>query len=643
MAKKSASIDLKKKTGRIKDVPGQGFLFESGPGVHAIHGAATAPRIPSVSPAKRKASKDTAVLIPVIDPPANPRTKKKTGEILLPVPKAAYAPSTGGNGGGNGGHAQSVLIPPLALAAAEKRPRRTAEDMAKNQREISISEFFRKNRHLLGFDNPTKALLTTVKEAVDNSLDACEEAGILPEITVDVIKHSEDRYTVRVTDNGPGIVTNQIGKIFGKLLYGSKFHSFKMSRGQQGIGISAAGMYGQMTTGKPTKVISRVLGTKGDARYCEIRINAAKNAPEPVKDETIAWDKSNGTSVEIEMEARYIRGARSVEDYLKQTAIANPHVRMVYNPPEGEERMVFERSTETLPPEPIEIKPHPHGVELGVMVEMMHASKARSLTQFFREEFSRVTPRVTQEICEKAGVPVNMKPAKIDRPDVEKIFRAIQEVKIIAPPTNCITPIGENLILDGLKKEIQADFYATTTRPPKVYRGNPFQIEAGIAYGGGLPEDGLARLLRFANRVPLLYQQSACAIYKSVLTTDWRNYHITQNKGALPGGPLVILLHVASVWVPFTSESKEAIAHYPEIIKEMKLALQECGRKLGIYLSHRRRDAEEERKRSHIELYIPHIGDALQEILGITDKDKEKTIVQLRGLLERSRIQQPGE
>src|SRR5512140_1508856 len=190
-----------------------------------------------------------------------------------------------------------------------KRGAVTAESMAAKQRDISVSEFFAKNRHLLGFDSPRKALLTAVKEAVDNSLDACEEARILPEIEVrievagglkaveaapakaeakDGDKAAEapkgpsvaqaERFIVTVTDNGPGIVADQIGRIFAKLLYGSKFHRLRMSRGQQGIGISAAGMYGRLTTGKPVKIISRTSDQKPAYLY-EVHIDTRKNEP----------------------------------------------------------------------------------------------------------------------------------------------------------------------------------------------------------------------------------------------------------------------------------------------------------------------------------------------------------------------------
>src|SRR4029453_17007057 len=170
------------------------------------------------------------------------------------------------------------------------------------RREISISEFFTKNRHLLGFDNPQKALLTAIKEAVDNSLDACEEAGILPELIVEIVETGPERYKISVEEHGPGIVRAQIPKIFGKLLYGSKFHRLKQQRGQQGIGISAAGMYGQLTTGRPVRIISKI-GARKPAHLFEIAIDTQKNAPVVHKDDETEWAPSHGTRVEIELEA----------------------------------------------------------------------------------------------------------------------------------------------------------------------------------------------------------------------------------------------------------------------------------------------------------------------------------------------------
>jgi DNA topoisomerase-6 subunit B len=526
--------------------------------------------------------------------------------------------------------------PKLAVSAAE---------MGARQREISVSEFFTKNRHLLGFDNPRKALLTCVKEAVDNALDACEEAGILPEVVVKLevaanggaapAPSQATRFRITVIDYGPGIVRQQIPPIFAKLLYGSKFHRLRMSRGQQGIGISAAGMYAQLTTGKPVQIISRT-SARSPAHYFEVQIDTKKNEPRIFENKKIDWENHRGTQVMLEIEGRYQKGRASVDEYLEQTAIANPHVKLVYHTPEGETKE-YPRTIQELPPQPREIKPHPYGIEFGMMLKMLHDTKSHSLSGFLASEFSRVSASLAQDICKAAKLSPNMRPRDLHGAAAETFYKTIQTTKIMAPPSNCISPIGERAILHGLYKQIKGDFYTAVTRPPAVYRGNPFVIEAGLAFGKG-PEaadgkvkepiaplaegeqrdddDELARVIRYANRVPLLYQQSACATFKAVLDTTWRNYGVAQSRGALPAGPMVVFVHMASVWVPFTSESKEAIADYDEIRKEIKLALQECGRRLGVFLRRRERAKSEFRRRNIFELYIEEVVEACARLKG---------------------------
>jgi DNA topoisomerase-6 subunit B len=518
-------------------------------------------------------------------------------------------------------------------------PRTKAHELAEKQREISVSEFFAKNRHLLGFDSKRKALLTTVKEAVDNALDACEEADILPDLTVRVVavKNEEDRYRVSVADNGPGIVDAQINNVFAKLLYGSKFHRLRQSRGQQGIGISAAGMYGQMTTGVPTIIRTRI-GKRHDAVEVGLRIDTIKNLPVRTKHKVIDWDRVHGTEVEIELEARYHKGRGSVPEYLAQTAIANPHVNITYYAPDKKTPEVYERATKAMPAPAKEIKPHPHGVELGFLMKMMKSTRSTRLKAFLHADFSRVSTRAAREICESAKVDPESRVKSLEHKAAESLYRAIQKTKLMNPPTNCVSPIGEALIQKGLAKEIgEAEFFVSRTRSPSVYRGNPFQVEVGVALGGNLPADEPARLMRFANRVPLQHQPGACAITKSMIDVDWKAYGLQQPRGAMPIGPVIFMVHLASAWVPFTSESKEAVASYPQILKELKLCLQECGRQMQKHLRRRARVADEMKKRAYIEKYIPHIGAALKEILDLSDKQEDKVVVTLRDTLERSR------
>jgi DNA topoisomerase-6 subunit B len=280
---------------------------------------------------------------------------------------------------------------------------------------------------------------------------------------------------------------------------------------------------------------------------------------------------------------------------------------------------------------------------------MLHDTKSHSLAGFLAADFSRVSSSIAREICQTATLSPDARPRNISGEDAEALYKAIQSTKIMAPPSNCISPIGEKAILHGLYKQIRGEFYTAVTRPPAVYRGNPFIIEAGLAYGKG-PEQAaapeapevplaegeqqrddneLARVIRYANRVPLLYQQSACATFKAVLDTDWRNYGVAQSRGALPAGPMALFVHMASVWVPFTSESKEAIADYDEIRREIKLALQECGRRLGVFLRRRERAKSEFRRRNIFELYIEEVVEACARLKGgKLAKDRLRTQLQ---------------
>jgi DNA topoisomerase-6 subunit B len=478
-----------------------------------------------------------------------------------------------------------------------------------------------------------------------------------------------------------------------------------MSRGQQGIGISAAGMYGLLTTGKPVKVTSKTSPNK-PVHYYVIRMDTKTNKPDilngngdgediPSNDNGRKWiekhgiewiEVNHGTRVTIELEAKYNRGRGSVDEYLEQTAIANPHVTIHYTDPDGSVKH-YERVVDVLPPEPVEIKPHPYGVELGRFAHMMHDATESTVGKFFTESFSKISPSIAKQLCKAAGFDYRKPPQKIPRQEVEKLYEAIQSTPIPPPSTDCITPIGEEHLLKGLHKVVPGQFFATATRPPAVYRGNPFQIEVGLAFGGvpvshkvsietlkellsesdartlrqfltstfdGLGADAADKIIkasrlrprvspkniepkevvrlheslqtlnlnegqtmnvyRYANRVPLQFQPGACLITQTVMNTNWRLYGLNQSRGQLPRGAVTLIVHLASVWVPFTSESKEAIASYPEIQKELRLALQSVGRKLGMYMKRREKVKHEGERRSIFLRYLNEVAKAVSSV-----------------------------
>ena len=494
-----------------------------------------------------------------------------------------------------------------------------AHELAKKQKEISVSEFFEKNKQILGFDSLTRALITSVKEAVDNSLDACEDAGVLPDLTVKVEKVENNEYRVTVEDNGPGIVKKQVPNVFARLLYGSRFHTRSQRRGQQGIGVSAVVMYGQLTTGKAAKVRSKI--SDEDVAYeCELILDTKKNRPDIIKEDFVIWDRDHGTSFQINVKGKYITGKQSIFEYLKGVAIVNPHAKITFVPPEGN-AIVFERASETVPPPTKEIKPHPEGVELGELLSMAKYTESLKMTSFLNSEFSRISYRVAREICEIANVPPDLRPDKLALEQAGALLESIKKVKIMSPETDCLSPIGETLIRKGLKNvlgNLKADFYAPpVSREPKVYAGNPFTVEVGIVYGGGLNREDPIQLLRFANRVPLMYQQGACAITQAVEAVDWRRYGLEQRGGqGIPFGPAIILVHVASTKIPFTSESKEAVANIPEIREEIELALKACARSLKTHLNKAAKRSKSKVKFEIVQDIIPMIAEKSAKIVG---------------------------
>ena len=321
-----------------------------------------------------------------------------------------------------------------------------AYELAKKQKEISISEFFLKNRHLLGFDNPTRALMMVVKEAVDNSLDAADEMKVLPEIKIEIQQINEDRFNIIVEDNGPGIIKQQIPNIFGKLLYGSKFHTLKQNRGQQGLGISAAVLYSQLTTGKSTKIYS-IISPKKPAHYFELQIDTKKNEPNILKDNEINWSKDHGTKIEIEIEGRYLKGKQSVDEYIKETAIVNPHATFIYINPE-KERFEYLRVTDKLPHEAREIKPHPYGIELGQLMKMFQDTRANTLQGFLQSEFSRIGELTAKEICSKAKLKTDDKPKKLDNKQIELLFKSCDSEAVMPPVFDTVLEMLKSIDCD---------------------------------------------------------------------------------------------------------------------------------------------------------------------------------------------------
>ena len=532
--------------------------------------------------------------------------------------------------------------------------------MAKASKELfkefkiqSVSEFFRRNAAMLGYTGKIRSLTTVVHEAVTNSLDACEEAGILPYVRVEIEELGKEHYKIIVEDNGPGIPEKFITHVFGKMLAGTKAHRNIQSRGQQGIGISGAVMFAQITSGKATRVIT---STGGDIIEAWVKIDVEKNEGKIVrkqkKPNPTGW---RGTRVELEVKGvRYVRSKQGVFWYLKLTAIANPHSHIELIEPDGK-LITFPRSSDEVPKPPVEMKPHPRGVLTDDVYRMAKKTRKNSVKRFLISEFSRISDRKIDELVKymaairliKTEEDKNVRnqlyerlmngevdkvlksfrgyrkvlkqvakimekpPEKLDWQEAEEIVDAFKYIKFLAPPTHGLRPIGKENIEKGLTGILKPEFVTAVTRSPKVYRGGiPFQVEVGLAYGGEL-NSGFD-LLRYANRVPLLFDAGSCVTTAAARSIDWRRYKVDDIERA----PLVLIINVISVHVPYTSTGKQSIASDEEILNEIRLAIMDAARRLQAYLSGKHRRLYQVKRRRTFEKYLPEIARSLSVLTG---------------------------
>jgi DNA topoisomerase-6 subunit B len=493
----------------------------------------------------------------------------------------------------------------------------------------SIADFFRKNRQMLGFSGKIRSLTTIVHELVTNSLDGAEEAGVLPDISVKIDEVDAERYRVRVEDNGSGIPEKHIGNALGMMLAGTKFHRYVQQRGQQGIGGAGCTLYAQITTGKPTRAIS---GYDGKIVKCDISIDLKTNRPVVTNVERETGD-FRGLIVELEAgDVGYDKSSHSVFEYLKRTAMANPHAQITLVEPGGE-RTLFPRSVETVPKKPTVIQPHPLGIATHDLIDLAHHDKEnRKLSSFLQNSFARVSAGKVKELREMLPhIDFDRKPASLEWAEAEEIVNAFKKIKWIAPATDSVIPIGKGQIEKSLGSILNPEFLSVTERSPKIYRGGvPFIVEAAIAYGGGAGrkagDDAGGDIIRFGNRAPLLFDGSGCAITEAVKSVDWRRYGIKN----FDEEPLTVLINFTSVHIPYTGAGKQALAPEEELVDEIKNATMEAARDLQRYLGGITRDKDRKARRSTVMRYVSQFSKDLSELTGKEKKaDIEKKLIDL--------------
>lgn len=520
-------------------------------------------------------------------------------------------------------------------------PATVAEAEARKMRTVNPAQYYRQNLGQLGFGDPEHALVQTIKELMDNSLDACEAMGVLPELTVkltatakqyEVVTNKTKEGSVRtfpifrvsVEDNGCGVVRGKVAKCFGKVLYGSKFFSFKQSRGQQGLGVHAAIIYAQLTSLEPVTIVTKT-ETDMTGYKVVLKIDTEKNAPIVVSTEEVPFERIHGTRIELMVAGDY---TDKVETFLREVSLANPHADLKFKVKASttkDQRMLhLKRATEILPPTPREIKPHLLSMEPGALLEMKsNDACCKGARQFLTKHFVRISDGKALQLLKAAKLPPSASPKEID---VEALLKAARGGDIMRPPLDVLSPIGEGALEASLRRIFpDAEFIGATAREPWSYRGVPFQVEVGCAYGGQAVindcdnvREGVfkSRVIRLGNKCPLIYDSKDCLLYKVVKEINWRNYKLSQDEGNLPYAPIVMVVSLISTKVPYIVPGKFAVAYHEEIREQLRLALQTLGRMIYGFISHRQRQEHEKHRQSIFQIYAKETAKDLSILAG---------------------------
>lgn len=476
-----------------------------------------------------------------------------------------------------------------------------------NFNELTPSEFFRKNKQMLGFTGKIRSLTIVFHELITNSFDAAEEAGILPEISIDLKRVDKEHYILTHSDNGPGIPEDYIMKVYCTMFAGSKFRNIQ-SRGQQGLGCSGCVLLSQMTTGEPARVIS-CYEENGELKgvNMKFKMDVKKNKGMLMEKEYI---KPEHTGVCIQLhfkDVSYSLSEQGAFEYIRRTMIANPHAKITFRDPSGH-KYIFKRAAEIVPVLPKEVLPHPKGVSADDILFMAKHTDKRRYKSMLTTSLSRMSNKRVAEIEEMTGIDMNKRPKDMKWAEAEAIVDAFQKMKFMAPPSNGLIPIGSEQIEKGMKQILKPEFVATLTRKPVTYKGGvSFIVEAGIAYGGDagriVNEQRKSEIMRFANRVPLTFDQGSCAITEALKSIDWKRYGLKD----LDNTPLTLFVNLISTQVPYLSTGKQSISPEPEIVHEIRQATMKLARKLQKHLRSKKAAKEKAMRSKVFEDLLPVI------------------------------------
>ena len=480
-------------------------------------------------------------------------------------------------------------------------------DWEEDFQRLTPSQFFRKNKQMLGFTGKIRSLTIVFHELITNSFDACEEAGILPDIDIELKRVDKEHYILRHKDNGPGIPEDYVMQVYCMMFVGSKFRNIQ-SRGQQGLGCSGCVLLSQMTTGKPARVIScykegdEIKGVK-----MKFQMDVENNRGILMEREDYPAEQT-GVCIELQFkDVSYSLAEQGAFEYIRRTMIGNPHAKITFRDPTGH-KYIFKRAADVVPVQPKEVLPHPKGVSADDLMTMAKNTDSRRYKSMMTSSMSRMSNKRVDEIAQLTGIDMNKRPKDMTFQEAEAIVQCFKKMKFMAPPTDGLIPIGSEQIEKGMKQILKPEFVATITRKPVTYAGGvSFIIEAGLAYGGDagrvVKEQRKSEIMRFANRVPLTFDAGSCAITEALKSIDWKRYGLRD----MDNTPLTLFVNIISTQVPYLSTGKQSVSPEPEIVHEIRQSTMKLARKLQKHLRAKRAAKEKEKRSKVFEEYVPVI------------------------------------
>ncbi|MFX1440101.1 MAG: DNA topoisomerase VI subunit B [Promethearchaeota archaeon] len=480
------------------------------------------------------------------------------------------------------------------------------DQSAEGFRSLSPAEFFYRNRQMAGFGNSTQAVYSAVRELVENSLDACEDAQRIPHVRVDIAAQSSDILYISVADNGPGLPYQNVPESFGRVLYGSKY-DLRQKRGTFGLGVTMAILYGQITTDSP--VVVHTQNCSGPGKVYSLLIDIEENLPiiESVREEVRPTD---GTTVTLTLRGDLKRSSERVVEYARLTTIASPHavIELAFN---SNEMTRVGGWIQGIPENPMPSKPHPKSTDLELLRRLIIRSPSKKIHDFLIDEFQQLGPRTAIRFLKFIGLNRDVKMESLTRADIARLSSSLRRYDGFGrPDSRCLSPIGEGPFLVSIDSLFHPSWTQYSKQTTSEWQGNPFFVEGTIAFGGEFSHVDMPTLYRFANRVPLLYDASEDVMTKIVKRINWKHYGLSMSL------PVALFIHFGSTKVPYRAAGKQSLAHMAEIEVEVTSLIRKLGRALRKHTGRRdkaRRDSRKMREFSEMFGIIAKYGSALAD------------------------------